>query len=244
MVQLLGRPFRRIPRLCNWPKGGFSASWEKTLNKYIDRTNLIAYANLAPSLGADLYAMSYVAQIVNVAPKVVKAEKWALQRITHIPHNAFPEDTFSYQHEIGMRNINPIQLISKAAIIRTAIITCSSKTEWANLQRSRNEKGPMTNLAIPDNQPGKDNPWWNDPAFAYNLFEANKTIPSSTWDTTSKTPPKRKGPRKPAPPNGSKTPLLRKVSLKLSPPESTDSSLTLPKPAKEEPFSTTKSEGP
>ena len=85
MSWLHDRPERRIRRLLG-----------KTLNKYIDRTNLIAYANFAPSLGADLYAqrvaptMSYVAQIANITPKVIKAEKWALQRFTHISHNAFP----------------------------------------------------------------------------------------------------------------------------------------------------------
>ena len=51
--------------------------------------------------------MGYIAQIANITPKVLKAEKWALQRIAHIPHNAFPKDTFFYQHEIGKRSINP-----------------------------------------------------------------------------------------------------------------------------------------
>ena len=103
--------------------------------------------------------MSYVAQIASITPKVIKAEKWALQSVTYIPHNAFPNDTFFYQHEIGMPSISPQQIIAKAAMIRTAKITCSWKTEWANLQKARNEKGPMTNFAIPDKQPGKDNPF-------------------------------------------------------------------------------------
>ena len=38
------------------PKGGAIASWEKTLLKYVDRTNLIAHANIAPPIGVDLYA--------------------------------------------------------------------------------------------------------------------------------------------------------------------------------------------
>ena len=92
-----------------------------------------------------------------------------------------------------MRNITPLQLISKAAMIRTATITCSWKTEWTNLQKPRNEKGPMTNLALQDNQPGKDNPWWEDPAFADNLFEADRSIPNSTWNTMLKSTSKKRG---------------------------------------------------
>ena len=96
MCYLLGRPPAEYLGFMIGPKGGSTSSWDPPC-KHIDRTNLLAYANFAPSLGADLYAqhvaptMSYVAQIGNATPKVIKAEKWALQRITHIPHN---EDTF------------------------------------------------------------------------------------------------------------------------------------------------------
>lgn len=130
--------------------------------------------------------MSYVAQIANITPKVIKSEKWTLQRIIHIPHNAFPNETFFYQQEIGMRNINPLQITSKAAMIGTAKIICTWKPKWLKLQKTRNEKGSMSNLAIPENSPGKDNSWWSDPAFADNLFEANKTIPNSTRGTILK----------------------------------------------------------
>ena len=92
----------------------------------------------------------------------------------YIPNNAFPNETFFYQQEIGMRNINPLQITSKATMIRTAKISCTLKPEWLNLQKTRNEKGPMLNLAIPENSRGKDNPWWSDPAFADNFFEAKK----------------------------------------------------------------------
>lgn len=52
----------------------------KNLNKYIDRSNLIAYANVAPSIRADLYAqrvaptLSYLAQIANITQKLMKAK--------------------------------------------------------------------------------------------------------------------------------------------------------------------------
>jgi hypothetical protein len=41
----------------------------------------------------------------------------------------------------------------------------------------------MANLALKDDQPGKDNSWWVEPALVDNLFEACKTIPSATWRT-------------------------------------------------------------
>ena len=58
------------------PKGDSAASLEKTLNKFIERTNLIANAALAPSIGTDLYiqravpTMGYIAQIFCTTPKV------------------------------------------------------------------------------------------------------------------------------------------------------------------------------
>ena len=75
MVQLFGCLSAGYLGLMVGPKGGSSATCGKPLNKYIDRTNLIAYANFAPSLGADLYAqpvaptMSNVAQIANITAK-------------------------------------------------------------------------------------------------------------------------------------------------------------------------------
>lgn len=92
-----------------------------------------------------------------------------------------------------MRNINPIQIISKAAMIRTTKTTCTWKNDWLNLQETRNDKGPMPNLAIPENSPGIDNPWWSEPAFADILFEANKTIPNNTRSTIQKKTFKKKG---------------------------------------------------
>jgi hypothetical protein len=50
----------------------------------------------------------------------------------------------------------------------------------------------MTNLALQDNQPGKDNPWWEEPAFADNLFEADRTIPNSTWNAIIKSTSKKR----------------------------------------------------
>ena len=179
------------------PKGGSSASWEKPLKKYVERANLIANAALAPSIGTDLYSqrvvptMSYIAQIACTTPKVLNAEKWALQRITHIPHNAFPRNTFFYQHEIGMRNITPLGICARAALIRTAKITCTWRHEWSELQKTRNEKGPMTNLAIRTDLPGKDNSWWIEPAYADNLSEACKSVPNNTWRTILKCSTKR-----------------------------------------------------
>ena len=179
------------------PKGGSSASWEKPLKKYVERTNLIANAALAPSIGTDLYSqrvvptMSYIAQIACTTPKVLNAEKWALQRITHIPHNAFPRNTFFYQHEIGMRNITPLGICARAALIRTAKITCTWRHEWSELQKTRNEKGPMTNLAIRADLPGKDNSWWTEPAYADNLSEACRSVPNNTWRTILKCSTKR-----------------------------------------------------
>ena len=179
------------------PKGGSAASWEKPLKKFIERTNLIANAALAPSIGTDLYTqrvvptMGYIAQIACTTPKIWNAEKWALQRITHIPHNAFPRNTFFYQHEIGMRNITPLGISARAALIRTAKITCTWRHEWSELQKTRNEKGPMTNLAIRADLPGKDNSWWAEPAYADNLSEACKSVPNNTWRTILKCSPKR-----------------------------------------------------
>ena len=84
--------------------------------------------------------MSYIAQIACTTPKILNAEKWALQRITHIPHNAFPRNTFFYQHEIGMRNITPLGICARAALIRTAKITCTWRHEWSKLQKSATKK--------------------------------------------------------------------------------------------------------
>ena len=42
------------------PKGGSAASWEKTLKQFVERTNLIANAFLAPSIGTDLYSQRVV----------------------------------------------------------------------------------------------------------------------------------------------------------------------------------------
>ena len=95
-------------------------------------------------------------------------------------------------------------------MMRTSKITCSWKTESTNLQKNSNGKGPMTNLALPDNQPGKDNPWWDDPAFADNLFEADRSIPNSTWNTILKRTSKKKVPLRPALLNDT---LSRKTSL-------------------------------
>ena len=185
--------------------------------------------------------MSYVAQIANITPKGIKGEGWALQRISHIPHNAFPNDTFFYQQEIGMRSINLLQIISKTAMIRTAKITCSWKAVWVNLQKARNEKGPMSNLAIPENQPGKDNPWWSDPAFADNLFEADKTVPNGTWSTILKSTSKKKGSAQAATTKCFKNTLLTKNLAQIIAPSA---SLMPPKPTKEEPSSMTTSKDP
>ena len=112
----------------------------------MERTNLIANASLAPSIGTDLYSqrvvptMGYIARIANTTPKIMSAEKWALQRITHIPHNAFPKDTFFYQHEMGMRHITPLYISSRAAMRRKAKITCTWKSEWSNLQKKKEEE--------------------------------------------------------------------------------------------------------
>ena len=70
--------------------------------------------------------MGYVAQIAIITPKVIKTEKWALQRIAHLPHNAFPKEMFFYQQEIGMRTISSLDITSKAALIRTAENTCKA----------------------------------------------------------------------------------------------------------------------
>ena len=83
--------------------------------------------------------MSYDAQLANITPEVIKAEKWALQGITHIPHNAFPNETFLHQQEIGMRSINPLQII-------TAMIEQQKSPAPGNRigksYKPKNEKGP------------------------------------------------------------------------------------------------------
>ena len=68
----------------------------------------------------------------------------------------------------------------------------------------------MSNLALSDNQPGRDNIWWVEPAFADNLFEASKTIPSSTWTTIVKSTSKKKGSAQAATTKWLKTSLLTK----------------------------------
>jgi hypothetical protein len=76
----------------------------------------------------------------------------------------------------------------------------------------------MTNLALKDDQPGRDNSWWAEPAFAENLFEASKTIPSSTWSTIVKSTSKKKDPFKRLRLNGSRPPFSPEMSLSLSVP--------------------------
>ena len=91
-----------------------------------------------------------------------------------------------------MRSINPIQIISKAAGIRIAIPFARGKTNALTLKKPETTKGPMSNLAIPENCPGIDNPWWSEPAFAHNLFEANKTVPNNTWSAILNNSSKKK----------------------------------------------------
>ena len=51
----------------------------------------------------------------------------------------------------------------------------------------------MSNLAIPYNSPGIDNPWWSELAFADNLFEADKAILNNIWCAIQKNCSKKKG---------------------------------------------------
>ena len=84
--------------------------------------------------------MEHVAKIANTTPKVPKAEKWAIQRTTYIPHNITLKDMFFFQHGIAMRKISPLHLSSQAAMLRITKLTCSWKPEWANLQKTKNER--------------------------------------------------------------------------------------------------------
>ena len=113
------------------PGGGNDASWRKPINKYKGRTVEIAKAGIAPSHGIDLYnqraapTMSYVPQLCLINAQVEKEELLALQRIFHLPHHAFPKDSFYYLVEGGFRKIVPIKVTAQAALIRTAFHTCT-----------------------------------------------------------------------------------------------------------------------
>ena len=66
----------------------------------------------------------------------------------------------------------------------------------------------MSNLAISPDQPGKDNSWWTEPAFADNLSEACKSVPNATWRTIIKSTSRKKGSAQAATSKWLKTALL------------------------------------
>ena len=206
MVQLLGRPLCRILRLHDRPQMRIHRRLGKTI-KQIHRSNKphrLCQLSTPPS------TMSYVAQIANISPTLIKAEKWALQRITHVPHDAFPNDTFLYQQEIGMRIINPLQIISEMAMIRTAKITCSWKAECIRLRKATNGKGPcQTSPSQKTNQTRTTHGGTTQRSLTIYL-KPTKQSQLAHGAPSSNAPTERKDPLKLGLLNGSKTPWRMK----------------------------------
>jgi hypothetical protein len=179
------------------PGGGNHSSWAKPLKNFTSRCQNIAKANVAPSVGIDLYSiraaptMSYVAQLCDVSPECAKQEFLALQRILHLPHNTFPKEAYYYLHQGGLRKITPLRLTARAAIIRTAHKTCTVwKEEGKSLNDTRSELAPLQYLSDNPTISNFENKWWKSRAFVDNLAEASDYCRTDKIETFS---PRRKG---------------------------------------------------
>ena len=122
--------------------------------------------------------MSYVPQLCLTNAQVEKEELLALQRIFHLPHHAFPKDSFYYLSEGGFRKTIPISVTAKAALIRTAYRTCTVwREEPKMLETVRFDLGlaPLRHLTHhPDATFHPDNKWWKSQAFVDNLSAATR----------------------------------------------------------------------
>jgi hypothetical protein len=165
------------------PSGGTCASWETPLLKYKDRANELGAAGLAPSLGARFYAMnvaptlSYVEQLCEPTSALRIAEKSALEKVMHAPHNSFPGNAAFLLDQAGLVPLRSIVVRGEAARYRTALRTCTCwREEWQSLSATRVEHGPMANRAVCDPKLLKDYPRWDSEAFVDVLARA------ASWD--------------------------------------------------------------
>jgi hypothetical protein len=166
------------------PGGGNDASWEKPLNKFRNRSLDIAKSDIAPSIGIDLYngravpTMSYVPQLCEITPKVEKEELLALQRVFHLPHHAFPKESYYYLLESGFRKIIPLKVTAKAALIRTAYRACTVwREELELLNKVRSDHAPLLHLVqFPSARFHPDNKWWKSASFVDNLHAATRYV--------------------------------------------------------------------
>jgi hypothetical protein len=113
-----------------------------------------------------------------VTQPIEKEEFMALQRIFHLPHHAFPRNSYYYLLEGGFRKIIPLKVIAKAALIRTAYKTCTVwEDELKQLNAVRDDNSNMNHLAyFPDAEFHPDNKWWSSAAFVDNLAAAKRYV--------------------------------------------------------------------
>lgn len=136
---------------------------------------------MAPSLGARLYEMnvsptlSYVEQLCPAPPSVETAEKSAIEKTMHAPHNSFVGSSAFYLEQAGMVPFSSILVRGEAARVRTAALTCTCwRQEWELLSSARLELGPMINRSIHPPHGLKDYPKWKSEAFVDVLERASR----------------------------------------------------------------------
>lgn len=173
--------------------GGNNASWAKPLKNFRNRSQDISRTGIAPSFGTDLYnqkavpVTSYVSQLCEITLEVEKEELMALQRVFHLPHHAFPCDSYYYLLEGGFRKIIPLKVTAKAALIRTALKTCTVwKDELKQLNAVRGELSSMLHLVrFPSADFHPDNKRWKSAAFADNLASAVRFVKENKISITN-----------------------------------------------------------
>ena len=96
----------------------------KPSGNFTSRSIELAAGGIATSIATDIFnfkiapTMSYVGQLVAVAPCVIKLEKWAIQKILKVAHNALPRGAAHLIHQAGARKFTSVEITSAAAQVR------------------------------------------------------------------------------------------------------------------------------
>ena len=113
--------------------------WQKAERKWCSRSQAIADAKLAPSLGIRMYntravtTLGYMAQLHPLPQSMVKEEKSSVQHIFHVLSNTYPCVMVFKLAEIGMPQPHSLGFVSFASKFGAAIKTI---TVWRdNLTR-------------------------------------------------------------------------------------------------------------
>ena len=159
--------------------------WSAPFSKYSERVDAVYSSGAGISVSVFTYntrvlpVLSYVSQLVPTPQNSSKAERRALQRITHVAGNSLYTADFFHLQDYGGPKIRALEPSAKAALFRTAYSTVSGWHLW--LQQLKKVAGECLPFASARN--GSLSPtFWDSSPLALNLDLAYSGFdPQSSW---------------------------------------------------------------